>query len=109
MIKRTKLSLLIVIFRKLKLANGQPKQVPKKEDITNKAEEVKLIQYDTTPDFIVGEMHDYQIRGLNWLISLCENGIGGVLGDEMGLGEFHIFGFYISCRSELYEHSLNTQ
>ena len=30
-----------------------------------------------------GEMRDYQIRGLNWLISLFENGINGILADEM--------------------------
>ena len=32
-------------------------------------------------------MRDYQIRGLNWLISLYENGINGILADEMGLGK----------------------
>nr|KAG5698524.1 hypothetical protein BaRGS_023227 [Batillaria attramentaria] len=34
-----------------------------------------------------GEMRDYQIRGLNWMISLYENGINGILADEMGLGK----------------------
>ena len=28
-------------------------------------------------------MRDYQIQGLNWLISLYENGINGILADEM--------------------------
>lgn len=28
-------------------------------------------------------MRDYQIRGLNWMISLHENGINGILADEM--------------------------
>ena len=28
-------------------------------------------------------MRDYQIRGLNWMISLFENGINGILADEM--------------------------
>ena len=28
-------------------------------------------------------MREYQIRGLNWLISLFENGIHGILADEM--------------------------
>lgn len=32
-----------------------------------------------------GEMRDYQIRGLNWMISLFENGINGILADEMVL------------------------
>lgn len=30
-----------------------------------------------------GKMRDYQVRGLNWLISLYENGINGILADEM--------------------------
>lgn len=34
-------------------------------------------------DVKTGKMRDYQIRGLNWLISLYENGINGILADEM--------------------------
>lgn len=30
-----------------------------------------------------GKMRDYQLRGLNWMISLYENGINGILADEM--------------------------
>lgn len=30
-----------------------------------------------------GEMRDYQVRGLNWMISLYENGINGILADEV--------------------------
>ena len=41
-----------------------------------------------SPAFIEGgEMRDYQVAGLNWLISLHENGISGILADEMGLGK----------------------
>ncbi|KAI0144129.1 SWI/SNF family of DNA-dependent ATPase [Hypoxylon sp. NC0597] len=40
-----------------------------------------------SPPFINGTMRDYQIAGLNWLISLHENGISGILADEMGLGK----------------------
>lgn len=40
-----------------------------------------------TPPYIHGEMRDYQIAGLNWLVSLHENGISGILADEMGLGK----------------------
>jgi SNF2 family DNA or RNA helicase len=35
------------------------------------------------PDVKNGELRDYQIRGLNWMISLYENGINGILADEM--------------------------
>ncbi|KUI72885.1 ISWI chromatin-remodeling complex ATPase ISW2 [Cytospora mali] len=40
-----------------------------------------------SPAFIHGTMRDYQVAGLNWLISLHENGISGILADEMGLGK----------------------
>jgi SWI/SNF-related matrix-associated actin-dependent regulator of chromatin subfamily A member 5 len=30
-----------------------------------------------------GKMREYQIQGLNWLIHLYDNGINGILADEM--------------------------
>ncbi|XP_021961000.1 chromatin-remodeling complex ATPase chain Iswi [Folsomia candida] len=47
-----------------------------------------IISFDVSPPYIKGgEMRDYQVRGLNWMISLYENGINGILADEMGLGK----------------------
>ncbi|PGH20766.1 hypothetical protein AJ80_03527 [Polytolypa hystricis UAMH7299] len=44
--------------------------------------------FQESPTFIKGgEMRDYQVAGLNWLVSLHENGISGILADEMGLGK----------------------
>lgn len=40
-----------------------------------------------SPSYIQGTMRDYQVAGLNWMISLHENGISGILADEMGLGK----------------------
>lgn len=34
-----------------------------------------------------GVMKDYQLQGLDWLVSLYENGLNGILADEMGLGK----------------------
>ncbi|KAJ1678413.1 putative ATPase, partial [Spiromyces aspiralis] len=34
-----------------------------------------------------GIMRDYQIEGMEWLVSLYENGLNGILADEMGLGK----------------------
>ena len=45
------------------------------------------IVFRDSPGYINGEMRDYQVAGLNWLISLHENGISGILADEMGLGK----------------------
>lgn len=51
------------------------------------ADRHELVQYTESPKFIQGQMRDYQVDGLNWLISLYENGINGILADEMGLGK----------------------
>jgi len=36
-------------------------------------------------------MRDYQVRGLNWMISLYENGINGILADEMVNGAISLY------------------
>uniref|UniRef100_A0A915PGR2 Uncharacterized protein n=1 Tax=Meloidogyne floridensis TaxID=298350 RepID=A0A915PGR2_9BILA len=63
--------------------------------MTEKEEDEQLLQqsaltsgstfvFENTPPYIKnGEMRDYQIRGLNWLIQLQHNGINGILADEM--------------------------
>lgn len=51
-------------------------------------DEEYITRFDASPWYIKGgEMRDYQIRGLNWMISLYQNGINGILADEMGLGK----------------------
>jgi SNF2 family DNA or RNA helicase len=32
-------------------------------------------------------MRDYQLEGLNWMLSLHARGLNGILADEMGLGK----------------------
>ncbi|CAF0763735.1 unnamed protein product [Didymodactylos carnosus] len=52
------------------------------------SEKPDITRFDESPWFVKGgEMRDYQVRGLNWMISLYENGINGILADEMGLGK----------------------
>jgi SWI/SNF-related matrix-associated actin-dependent regulator of chromatin subfamily A member 5 len=36
-----------------------------------------------TSDVKGGKMRDYQVQGLNWMVSLHHNGINGILADEM--------------------------
>ena len=35
----------------------------------------------------VGSLRDYQLKGVKWLISLYQNGLSGILADQMGLGK----------------------
>lgn len=34
-----------------------------------------------------GKLKEYQIKGLEWLVSLYNNNLNGILADEMGLGK----------------------
>lgn len=34
-----------------------------------------------------GSLRDYQLKGVQWLISLYQNGLNGILADQMGLGK----------------------
>ena len=49
-----------------------------------------LTRLMTQPSILDGSeftLRDYQLDGLNWMISLNETGINGILADEMGLGK----------------------
>lgn len=50
----------------------------------SRRKEITVTRFETSPTYIKGgELRDYQIRGLNWMISLYEHGINGILADEM--------------------------
>ncbi len=34
-----------------------------------------------------GQLRDYQLKGLRWLVALHNNRLNGILADEMGLGK----------------------
>ena len=73
-------------------AAGTKRKTEQEEDAellrTDKHGAAAQTVFRDSPTFIQGgEMRDYQVAGLNWLISLHENGISGILADEMGLGK----------------------
>lgn len=60
------------------------------EELLSESQKNSLIvtRFEESPAYVKnGEMRDYQVRGLNWMISLYEHGINGILADEMGLGK----------------------
>ncbi|CAO0800894.1 unnamed protein product [Mucor circinelloides] len=51
-------------------------------------DEEDMTVFTESPAYVTGgTLREYQIQGLNWMISLFENGINGILADEMGLGK----------------------
>ncbi|KAH0485931.1 MAG: uncharacterized protein KVP18_003657 [Porospora cf. gigantea A] len=50
--------------------------------------EENITRLSVQPSLLTGAtLKNYQLEGLNWLISLYENGLNGILADEMGLGK----------------------
>lgn len=40
------------------------------------------------PNLLVGgKLKEYQVKGLQWMVSLYNNRLNGILADEMGLGK----------------------
>ncbi|TGZ79073.1 hypothetical protein EX30DRAFT_321878 [Ascodesmis nigricans] len=85
-------------MKKQKSKKGAGASSNRRKARTEKEEDAELLQdeesgsqttiFTESPAYITGgTMRDYQIAGLNWLISLHENGISGILADEMGLGK----------------------
>ena len=67
----------------------EPQLVAKLEAIqsaagkADKKEETLYLQ----PSTIQGDMRDYQLEGLNWMVDMYNQGLSMILGDEMGLGK----------------------
>lgn len=48
----------------------------------------KYFHLDAQPSLIQnGQLRDYQIEGVSWMVNLRGNGLNGILADEMGLGK----------------------
>jgi len=60
-----------------------------KEDENDLEEtEKEITRLYVQPSILVGgKLTNYQLDGLNWIISLYERGLNGILADEMGLGK----------------------
>lgn len=58
-------------------------------DDCNLSEEGRLEkeQANLVPLMTGGKLKSYQIKGVKWLISLWQNGLNGILADQMGLGK----------------------
>ncbi|MED6155675.1 ATP-dependent DNA helicase ddm1 [Stylosanthes scabra] len=64
------------------------KESVKIEDINMTEEErTEKEQKELMPLLTGGKLKSYQLKGVKWLISLWQNGLNGILADQMGLGK----------------------
>ncbi|CAN6662386.1 ISWI chromatin-remodeling complex ATPase Isw2p [Trichomonascus vanleenenianus] len=71
-------------------SNNRRRKTEREEDaelLYDEEEEPHTTVFTESPSYVHGKLREYQVQGLNWLISLHENGISGILADEMGLGK----------------------
>lgn len=45
------------------------------------------MKVEEQPGLLKGELHEYQMVGLSWLLGLHQKCLNGILADEMGLGK----------------------
>lgn len=73
--------------RKSPQSSGRKKkQKSKVGEGVNSDADVAASGIQQPPNLTGGALLPYQIEGLQWLLSLWENGLNGILADEMGLG-----------------------
>ena len=59
------------------------KEIEDGKDVQSIKEEVK----EQATNLVGGTLKEYQLKGLQWMISLYNNNLNGILADEMGLGK----------------------
>lgn len=63
-----------------------PRQTGQAMSFIEQSEQILVLTQDFLP-LIKGELRDYQLKGVKWMISLYQNGLNGILADQMGLGK----------------------
>ncbi|XP_059623678.1 ATP-dependent DNA helicase DDM1-like [Cornus florida] len=68
------------------LTRSQEGTAPKDMNLTEE-ERTEKEQTELVPLLTGGKLKSYQIKGVKWMISLWQNGLNGILADQMGLGK----------------------
>ena len=68
------------------LTRSQQGTTAEDNDLTEE-EKIAKEQSELIPLLTGGTLKSYQIKGVKWLISLWQNGLNGILADQMGLGK----------------------
>ncbi|CAD8142389.1 unnamed protein product [Paramecium pentaurelia] len=73
--------------QKLKQQFGQPTQLQANKIYYNITHRIKEVVTKQPVLLEGGQLQQYQVQGLDWLVSLYNNSLNGILADEMGLGK----------------------
>ncbi|XP_043711558.1 ATP-dependent DNA helicase DDM1-like isoform X2 [Telopea speciosissima] len=68
------------------ITRSQEGTAPEDANLTEE-EKAEKEQAELVPLLTGGKLKPYQIKGVKWMISLWQNGLNGILADQMGLGK----------------------
>lgn len=68
------------------ITRSQEGVLPEDADLSEEQRAEKE-QAELVPLMTGGRLKAYQIKGVKWMISLWQNGLNGILADQMGLGK----------------------
>ncbi|KAH7316187.1 hypothetical protein KP509_21G081900 [Ceratopteris richardii] len=69
------------------LANCEEESKAEEPSLLTEEEKAWKEQQEIVPLLTGGRLKPYQIKGIKWMISLWQNGLNGILADQMGLGK----------------------
>ncbi|KAK7550377.1 SNF2 family N-terminal domain-containing protein [Phyllosticta citricarpa] len=69
------------------LDDDDPQKKSNRIDYYEVAHRIKEEVTEQSSNLVGGKLKEYQLKGLQWMISLYNNNLNGILADEMGLGK----------------------
>lgn len=75
------------VIKKAKVEDDEYKSSSEEHTYYSIAHTIHEIVTEQASIMVNGKLKEYQIKGLEWLVSLFNNNLNGILADEMGLGK----------------------
>lgn len=75
------------VIKKAKVEDDEYKTTSEEHTYYSIAHTIHEIVTEQATIMVNGKLKEYQIKGLEWLVSLFNNNLNGILADEMGLGK----------------------
>lgn len=75
------------VIKKAKVEDDEYKSSTEEHTYYSIAHTIHEIVTEQASIMVNGKLKEYQIKGLEWLVSLFNNNLNGILADEMGLGK----------------------
>ncbi|KAI5170756.1 ATP-dependent helicase STH1/SNF2 [Nematocida sp. LUAm3] len=77
----------ILLMKRIRIQQGREEEEETNPDYFEVAHGVKEQVKEQPRSVAYGQLREYQLKGVEWMVSLYNNNLNGILADEMGLGK----------------------